>query len=147
MSLQKTKKHPNDDYVRRCQLRTKRAKAVLDDFIDKSLPPLPAVPSIPGWTRWLKAITNIEMQMTMIVNEMENYRQYRSKEWKGSMQGYLFDNKLEDLSRITDDVAGWPSPDPDTYSETDPEQCDGVRAHLKRDVTRQGHEGTNNAPA
>ena len=147
MSLPKTQKRANDAYVRRQQSRTRRAKAILDEFIDKSLPPLPAVPGIPGWTRWLKAIENIEIQMTMIADEMGNYRQCRSKKWKESMQCYFFDKKLEDLRRITDEVVGWPELDPDPAGETQQQQYDRLCDHLKRDVTLQKPGRTDHASA
>jgi hypothetical protein len=134
MPLQKTTRHRICD-VRRLQLRRERAQAALDEFIEKSLPPLPAVSGIPGWARWLKAITNIEIQMTMIANEMENYQQCRSKQWKRSMQGYLFEKKLDDLRRITDEIAGWPHCDPDPSADTESNHYDRICAHLNRDVT------------
>jgi hypothetical protein len=135
MSGQKARRRPNDAYIRRCELRRRRAQEILAEFIDKSLPAMPAVPGIPGWTRLLRSITNIEIQMTMIAKEMESYRQHRSKEWKGDMRGYLFDKKIEGLRRITDDVAAWPDLNPDGSAEADEEQHDRLSAYLNRDVT------------
>jgi hypothetical protein len=137
MPLQKTKKRVGAARQRRRALRREHMQAIMDEFIGKSLPPLPAVPGMPGWTRWLKAISNIEIQMSMIRDEMEEYHRRRSKHWKRTMPGYIFGKKLDHLMRVMYEVTGWPECGVDAYNDTEPIQWNPLDDPTNRYVAHQ----------
>lgn len=85
--------------------RKKQAMEVL--LTAKGLPALPSISSVPGWPRWNQAMMQVEMLMTQIQSEMEDYHDQRSERWQESEKGYEFLQKLEDLNAALEAVTTW----------------------------------------
>jgi hypothetical protein len=86
----------------------RRHKATIDDLTKtKGLPAMPAVDSMPGWSRWNKAVHQVQLLLDQIQNEMQDYYDCRSEPWQESDRAEEFQQKLNELGEIRDNIDAW----------------------------------------
>lgn len=76
-------------YRRRCAaLRSKELEA-------KGMPPLPAIASMPGHDRWQAVIRQASQLIETVQEEMGDYYEQRSENWRESDRGEAFLDRLQ----------------------------------------------------
>jgi len=71
----------------------------------KGLPPLPTIVTIPGWHRWRQVLAQTEQAVRDVYEEMEAYRDDRSDQWLESDKAGAFEERLEAVEALTEQIA------------------------------------------
>jgi hypothetical protein len=69
------------------------------------LPSLPKVAAIPATARWRKAITQAQVLLELVQNEMQHYYDDRTEIWQESDKGNAFQERTDALTEIQDQVS------------------------------------------
>jgi len=80
--------------------RTRRAQDAL--LLSCGLPTGPAIPSMPGTVRWAAAIAQSKDLLDTICQEMQDYFDDRSEEWRESEKAEAFVARMEATRELID---------------------------------------------
>ena len=104
--MARPRKH-KDNAQKQAAYRHRSRLALSKQLAGKGLPALPSIPTVPGWSRWNQAIPHAESLVTLVQTEMEAYYDDRSETWQEGERGDEFQQKLQDLSNVTDAIGDW----------------------------------------
>ncbi len=68
--------------------------------IDKGLPPMPSISSMPGTARWTATLAAAEALVNETFDEMENYYEERSMNWRESWQADQHKERQREIKAI-----------------------------------------------
>jgi len=90
--------------------RQRQAQVRLQELEQKGLPPAPAVPSIPGTRRWSALVEQGRSAFAIALEEMQSYFDDRSDQWQESERGEQFQERIEALQTLIEEVEQFQSP-------------------------------------
>jgi hypothetical protein len=88
-------------YRKRCEVARREQLAA------KGLPALPRLPAMPGTVRWQAAVSQAQIILAMVQDEMQSYHDERSEAWQESEKAGEYLERLEALSDIASQLEEW----------------------------------------
>lgn len=92
--------------ARQAAYRRRQRLARQAELQAKGLPALPAIPTMPGTARWTRAVDHARDLLTGVADEMEDYYEDRSDEWKEDCKGDDHKDRLRTIRRVAASLEG-----------------------------------------